>query len=186
MHCNKNQSFILFSLACLLCWSNGQAQDYFKVKKGKIDFTSDAPLELIKASSENLRGLINPKDNTFAFAVKMDTFRGFNSPLQREHFNENYMESLDYPEATFSGKIIESVDLSKPGRYTVRAKGKLKIHGVEQERIIKSEVWVTDNSLELSSRFSVLLEEHDISIPKIVYQKIAEEIAVEIQATLSK
>ena len=175
---------LLFFAILLLC-GNSWAQDFYKLEEGKIHFKSDAPLELIEAASNNLRGLINPRDNTFAFSVKLNTFQGFNSPLQREHFNENYLESKKYPEATFTGKIIEHIDLSQPGNYTIRAKGKLNVHGVEQERIIKSEVVSSGNTLEVSSNFTVLLEEHNIRIPKIVYQKIAEEIQVHIHATLS-
>ena len=37
----------------------------------------------------------------------------------------------------------------------------------------------------LTAAFTVLLEEHGIAIPKIVYQKIAEEISVELVATLT-
>ena len=185
IHNTCSRTMLLFFAILLLC-GNSWAQDFYKLEKGKIHFKSDAPLELIEAASNNLRGLINPRDNTFAFAVKLNTFQGFNSPLQREHFNENYMESKKYPEATFSGRIIEDVDLSKAGKYTIRAKGKLNIHGVEQERIIKSEVTVGEGSIGITSSFTVLLEEHEISIPKIVYQKIAEEIEVQIEAALSK
>lgn len=182
----KKSSPIMALFCCLLMWNSGAGQGYYQIGEGAIYFKSDAPLELIEASSDKLRGLINPADNSFAFAVKLNTFQGFNSPLQREHFNENYMESKKYPEATFSGKIIENVDLSQPGTYTIRAKGKLNIHGVEQERIIKSEVVSGKKGLEVVSSFTVLLEEHDITIPKIVYQKIAEEIEVQIRATLLK
>jgi hypothetical protein len=95
------------------------------------------------------------------------------------------MESDKYPTATFSGKIIEDADLSVPGTYTIRTKGKLSIHGVEQERIIKSRVMVGPKTILIESDFTVLLSEHNISIPKIVHQKIAEEIKVSVSATLS-
>ena len=52
----------------------------------------------------------------------MRSFQGFNSPLQKEHFNENYVESDKFPDASFKGKVIEDVDLSKDGTYEVRAK----------------------------------------------------------------
>lgn len=179
-------NMIFLILATLLFRSFCTAQEYYRAEEGTIHFKSDAPLELIEASSDKMRGLINPKDNSFAFVVKINSFQGFNSPLQREHFNENYLESQRYPEASFSGRIIESVDFTQPGKYTIRAKGKLSIHGVEQERIIKSEVVANGDKLEVASSFSVFLEEHNITIPKIVYQKIAEEIQVEIKATLFK
>jgi hypothetical protein len=45
----------------------------------------------------------------------MQTFEGFNSALQREHFNENYIESNRFPDASFNGKIIEDIDFAKDG-----------------------------------------------------------------------
>lgn len=156
----------------------------FRCENGKLSFKSDAPLEVIQAKSNKLRGAIDTAKQTFAWSVDIKTFEGFNSPLQREHFNENYMESKKYPKASFAGKIIENVDFKKNGTYTVRAKGQLNIHGVEQERIIKSQLEVDGNKLRVLSTFTVLLSDHNISIPKVVYQKIAEEIAVTVNAEL--
>ncbi len=162
----------------------GQLPDakLYEVNEGSVYFRSYAPLELIEASSTELKGLINTEERTFAFSVPMSSFEGFNSPLQRVHFNENYMESKQYPNATFSGKIIENIDFTKDGLYTVRAKGQLNVHGIKRERIIRSELQVGEGQIEVRADFTVLLAEHDISIPKIVHQKIAEEIAVEIRA----
>jgi len=157
--------------------------ELYEVSEGSVHFRSDAPLELIEASSTELRGLIDAAERTFAFSVPISSFEGFNSPLQRVHFNENYMESKQYPNATFSGKIIEAINFAKDGHYTVRAKGQLNLHGVTRERIIRSELQVKQGALTVRSDFTILLAEHDISIPKIVHQKMAEEIAVEIRAT---
>jgi len=148
-------------------------------------FTSDAELELITARSDKVQGLINPGTNQFAFMVDIKTFQGFNSALQREHFNEKYMESEKYPRASFSGKVIEPVDLTENGTYNVRAKGELDIHGRKQTRIIKAKLIVNNGVLDLDSRFFVPLADHNISIPTIVSQKIATEIEVEFKATLS-
>lgn len=156
----------------------------FFVETGKVHFTSDAPLELIQAESDALKGVIDIEKRTFAFSVEVRSFQGFNSPLQREHFNENYMESHRFKDITFTGKIIEKMDLSQPGVYQVRAKGLLNVHGITQERIIKSELKVTEKGISLQSEFRVLLKEHQIEIPRIVYQKIAEEIKVQVEAFL--
>jgi hypothetical protein len=161
-----------------------QGGKIFSVKNGKIDFQSDAPFELIKATSKDLKGLLDVDKKTFAFKIRIETFEGFNSALQREHFNENYMESKQYPEASFTGKIIEDIDFSKNGLYTVRAKGKLLVHGIEQERIIKSDVTVKDGNVSLQSKFSVLLDDHNIPIPRVVKDKLASEIKLDITARL--
>ena len=68
----------------------------------------------------------------------------------------------------------------------MRAKGKLSIHGVEQERIIKSQLENKGGKLYITASFTVPIVEHDITIPKIVHQKIAEEIQVTIEAVLQK
>lgn len=159
-------------------------QGVFRCENGKVNFKSDAPLEVIQAKSSKLRGVIDTSKQTFAWTVDIKTFEGFNSPLQREHFNENYMETKKYPKASFAGKIIEKVDFQKNGIYTIRAKGKLNIHGVEQERIIKSQLEVNGNKLRVLSSFGVPLTDHNITIPKVVYQKIAEEINVTVDAEL--
>jgi polyisoprenoid-binding protein YceI len=170
--------------ACLfgVAW---REKSVFQCENGKVAFKSDAPLEVISAKSAKLRGAIDTAKQTFAWTVEIKTFEGFNSPLQREHFNENYMESDKYPKASFAGKIIEDVDFQKNGIYSVRAKGKLNIHGVEQERIIKSQLEVKGNKLRVQASFTVPLAEHNITIPKVVYQKIAEEITVTVDAELA-
>lgn len=175
---------LILSLTCACTKVLAQAGVIFSVTSGKINFQSEAPFELIKASSKDLKGLIDPAKKTFAFKVRMETFQGFNSALQREHFNENYIESRQYPEAAFMGKIIEDVDLLKDGHYTIRAKGNFTIHGIAQERIIKSDVDVKQGILFVNSSFTVLLGDHNIPIPKVVKDKLASEIKVNITAQL--
>ena len=156
----------------------------FKTNSGKVKFISSAPLETISARSQNLKGIIDTTKNTFAFSVAINSFEGFNSPLQQEHFYENYMESSEFPVATFSGKLIENIDYSRPVTYEVRAKGILNVHGVKSERIIRADLEILKNQISLKSKFSISLKEHNIKIPRIVYQKIAPDIDVEIQALL--
>jgi hypothetical protein len=156
-------------------------QNVIRSRKSKVAFESDAPLELIKASSNRLQGAIDTDKRTFAFSIPTDSFKGFNSPLQQEHFYENYIEAKAFPVSTFEGKIIEQIDLSKNGIYSVRAKGKLNIHGVIQERIIKVQLRILDGVIYAETTFTVLLQDHNITIPKVVFQKIAEEIKVAVE-----
>jgi hypothetical protein len=176
--------------ALLLCslsaFRNAPNTGVFRCETGMVHFKSEAALELIQAQSKKLRGAIDPSNNTFAWSVESSSFEGFNSPLQREHFHENYLESGKFPRVSFTGKIIEKIDFNTNGKYTVRAKGKLLVHGVEQERIIRSELEVLGGKIRVQSQFTVPLSDHNISIPKIVHQKIAEEIIVKIDATLFK
>jgi polyisoprenoid-binding protein YceI len=159
------------------------AQEKIFVEKGKIDFISNAPLEIIKASSSQIHGVIDPFTNQFAFTVDIQSFKGFNGGFQQEHFNEKYMESEKYPTASFQGKIIEQVDFSADGTYEVRAKGDLKIHGQKQTRIIKCKIIITNKVVSIEADFIVPLTDHNITIPRIISQKIATEIEVRINAS---
>lgn len=179
---------LFFAPALLLCGMGTLAMPKptgpYRCENGKVFFKSEATLELIQARSKKLRGAIDPSNNTFAFTVETSSFEGFNSPLQREHFNENFLESTKYPKISFTGKIIEKIDFQTDGIYSVRAKGKLVAHGVEKERIIRSELEVLGNKLNLRAQFTVPLADHNISIPHIVHQKIAEEVSLRIEAEL--
>jgi YceI-like domain len=155
------------------------AQDFmWKAEHGKAQIKSEAPLELIKAESNALKGLIDPATKAFAFTLRINTFEGFNSEIQQVHFFENYMEQKKYPQATFSGKIIEDISFSIPGTYSVRAKGNLEIHGVTRERIIRGTLTIKKGSAHVESSFLIPVSDHGIGIPRIVKQKISEEIAV--------
>lgn len=162
-----------------------EAQSVYKTNKGQITFRSDAPLEIISASSGHLEGIIDAGSKTFAFVVSITSFKGFNNGLQQQHFYENYLETSKYPDATFAGKIIEDIDLSKPGTYHARAKGQLTIHGLSQERIIRIELTSNGSEIKAAAQFMVPLIDHQIEVPKIVNQKIAKEIEVNVRATLT-
>lgn len=162
------------------------SQSLYITNNGGTSFTSDAPLEVIKASSKNIIGALKASDKSFAFSVLVKSFEGFNSSLQRTHFNENYLESDKYPKITFEGKIIEDISLEKDGTYNIRGKGKFTVHGVSQERIIPCKLIISNGVISITSNFSVFLADHNIKIPSVVNQKIAEEITVSVKIELSK
>jgi hypothetical protein len=59
------------------------AQPVYMTTGGIVNFTSDAPLEVIKASSDKLQGAISINERSFAFTIDNSSFKGFNSPLQQ-------------------------------------------------------------------------------------------------------
>jgi hypothetical protein len=177
----KFKCFIVLILSC----SALLGQNLKRTDSARIEFVSEAPLELIKAVSSQCMGVLDLSKHEFAFRVRVRSFEGFNSPLQKEHFNENYMESDVFPNALFTGRIIDDVDLTEPGEYKVRVKGQLTIHDVIDERVISISLKVCkDKSIDFSGQFNVDLESHKIKVPRIVYQKIAETIDVTVKGTL--
>ncbi len=175
----KRKFFIFCIWISFAVWSQAQ-QGLLIGEHGKANIKSEAPLELIKAESNTLRGAIDPASKSFAFTIRINSFEGFNSEIQQTHFLENYLEQKKYPQATFKGKFIEDIPFDTPGTYSVRAKGILEIHGIAKERIIRGTLILSEGSARIQTHFLVPVSDHGIIIPKIVMQKIAEEIDVDI------
>ena len=53
-----------------------------------------------------------------------------------------------------------------------------------KERIIKSDMIIKNGMIFLRSNFTVLLADHNIPIPKVVHEKLASEIKVEVNGEL--
>jgi len=147
----------------------------------RLSFFSEAPIENINAESNTGVSALNLSTNTIYFKVFMSSFE-FKKSLMQEHFNENYMESSKYPTAEFNGKIKDQIDLTKDGTYPVTVQGKLSIHGVTKDYIVKAELKVTGGEISASSTFPVKLVDHEIKIPRLVIKNIAEIVQVTVSA----
>lgn len=177
----KNTVMMLIALIGLSISATAQI---YRTSNGKIDFFSKTPVEDIEAHSTTTVVLLNTKTNDVVFQV-LNTSFNFPNKLMQEHFNEKYIESEKFPNSTFSGKINETIDYTKDGTYDVTVTGKLNIHGVEQVRTIKGKVTIKGESVQLVSDFKVKVADHKIEIPKLVTAKIAEEIEVHVDASLT-
>lgn len=180
MRKNQNETMKQYLIlpAFILIFNFASAQNkLYSSSKSEISFFSKAPLEDIEAKNTRANSIINLSNRELVVRIPVAQFQ-FKNKLMQQHFNENYMESEKYPYATFKGKINEELDLSKTGVYSVSASGVLNIHGVEQERKLSGKLTVGEKSLVLEAIFEVLLVDHKIEIPKLVFKKIAEKIEV--------
>jgi hypothetical protein len=75
------------------------------------------------------------------------------------------------PTITYTGKLLDDISLNKDGKYQVRTKGKFTIRGITKERILNHDVTVTNGQIQIVSSFKILLEDYNITIPKIVHKK---------------
>ena len=177
----------LFLLA-LLFFAFGtavQAQRFF-TRDAKIQFNSDTPMEKIEGVNKSGTAVIDTKTGRMEWKVLVKNFL-FEKALMQEHFNENYMESSKFPNATFKGSIadLSAVNFGKDGAYKVTVKGTMTIHGVSKEIEVPGTITVKNGTLLISSNFSVACADYGIQIPSVVRDNIAKEIAVIIDATLS-
>lgn len=171
---------ISIALSLAVALANAQERDVLRLASSRVAFVSEAPLEVIKAANEKSRGALDRAERSFAVQVPVIDFQGFNAPLQREHFNENYMVSEQWPTATFTGRMIEAIDLTAPGTYQVRAKGTLLIRGEAKERVLPCTVEVAADGVRVRSTFEIPVADHGIRIPRVVQQKVAAVVKVDI------
>jgi hypothetical protein len=159
------------------------AQKYISTSS-YVRFYSEAPVENIEAINEKAQSAIDLKTNEVAFSVPIRGFQ-FENSLMQEHFNENYMESEQYPRATFRGKI-ESFEAGKAVPQQVEAVGTMTIHGVQRQIRANGTMSIADGTILLHSEFPVAVAEYDIKIPKVVFYNIAEVVDVTIEFTYEK
>ncbi|HET7819403.1 MAG TPA: YceI family protein [Bacteroidia bacterium] len=155
----------------------GVKSQIYTSKTNEISFFSDGPVEDIAASCKSGQILLNTAKNEFAVKVTIKAF-DFDKQLMQEHFNEKYMESDKYPYATFTGKIIDPINYSKDGTYKVDVTGKLNMHGVEKERTIPCNVIIKGGEITVDTKFIVALKDHNIEVPSLVAQNVAETVEV--------
>lgn len=195
----------LFILTILISAStlSLQAQDIFICKELNIHFFSEAPLENIEASTSKSVSAINLTEKTVFFKVPIKAFE-FEKALMQEHFNENYMESEEFPYGIYKGTFTvlgsaerastqdvsdmdpKDIDITVPGVYEIEVTGTMEIHGVKKAYVEKGTLTVTKDGLELDHVFTISVADHDIEIPSIVVQNIAEEIEVTVKGSYKR
>lgn len=159
----------------------------FMTKAGTIRFFSDTPMEKIEAVNRQANSALDFSTGNFVFKVLIRGFE-FEKALMQEHFNENYMESEKFPNATFNGKItnIKDVNLGKDGVYKVVAEGDLSIHGVTNKVKVNGTVEVKGGTVAAKATFNVAPKDYNIAIPKAVIKNISEAIQVDVSVLLDK
>jgi polyisoprenoid-binding protein YceI len=166
-------------LAFLACCTPlyAQSPSVWMETDGYTHFYSKALVEDIEAANLHAASAINTGTNDIAVKIPIAQFQFANS-LMQEHFNENYLESDKYPNATFKGKVAGVADWSKPGTYDVTAKGQLTMHGKTRDVTLQGQLTIEAGTLQLDCEFEVALADYDIEIPKIMFSKIAERVKV--------
>ena len=165
---------------------SGNAQKYI-TKNGYIKFYSETPIETIEAHNRQVNSALDRETGDFVFRVLMRSFE-FEKALMQEHFNENYVESEKFPNATFKGKVtnLAQIYFDTAGDYTAVVEGVLTIHGVDQKIKETGTFSVSGGTVKGICRFIVKPSDYDIRIPKTVINNIAEEIEVTVDVSLEE
>ncbi|GGH45152.1 hypothetical protein GCM10011364_18390 [Mangrovimonas yunxiaonensis] len=162
------------------------AQNKYLTKTGRVAFEASVPsFEEVKAANQGVTAILNSDTGAFAALALVKGFR-FKNALMEEHFNENYAESETYPKATFKGNL-EGSNLAKiENEHTLTISGELTFHGKTKTlNNIKAIVTKNGSNIVLTGHFTVLAADFNISIPKIVRNKVAETVKIDFEFNLA-
>lgn len=177
--------WIVIVLVVGFSWS-GYTQAYV-TKNGMIRFYSEAPVEKIEAVNRQVNTALLVPTGDFVFKVLIKSFN-FEKALMQEHFNENYLESDKYPEATFLGKItnIKDINFTKEGTYPSTVEGKLTIHG--QTQLVKQNgtIEIKNGAVTARTKFNILLSDYHISVPNTLVNNISKSIEVTVEVMMTE
>ena len=156
-----------------------QAQKIYS-KNGSISFFSKTSMENISASSNQALCVLDQSAGNLQFSVLIKSFV-FKKALMQEHFNENYMESTQFPKADFKGYIIniKEINFSKDGAYPIQVEGVLTIHGVSQKTNTKGTLTLAQGKATIEGDFSVKVKDYGIT-GLYIGEKIANEATIKL------
>jgi hypothetical protein len=182
---HKHMKQLLLIFAAITALASATSAQKLMTRDARVQFDSDTPMEKIQAINKSGTAVLDTETGRMEWKALIKNFI-FEKSLMQEHFNENYMESGKFPNATFKGELtnLKAVNFAKDGTYNVQAKGKMTIHGVEREIEAPGTITVEKGKVRVTSNFSVACADYDIAIPGVVREKIAKEIAVKVEAVL--
>lgn len=172
-----------FLVIMILATVGIKAQDIFMTRTGEITFFSSTPLEDIEAENKSVTCIL--KGDKVAIKVLMKSFM-FEKAAMQQHFNDDYVESDEFPNATFEGVILnfDDIDKAKDGEYTVTTEGNLTIHGVTNPIKQEGTLTVKGKEIAIATVFKIELSDYDISVPSNYLKKISNTIEIKVNANL--
>ncbi|WP_373532321.1 YceI family protein [Vampirovibrio sp.] len=175
----------------------------FKVEgtsKDLVSFKSDAPVEVINGDTHAVKGDIK-LDDSFQFDTKHPFNINFTVdlasidtgiPLRNEHMRDNFLETSQFPKATFvtkSVKLLKKPDLSKAQTVKLDATGDFTVHGVTVRKTIPLTVDYAPGAnkqpdhIRVRGKFPVTLAQHNIKRPEALFVKLADTVFVTVDMT---
>lgn len=157
----------------------------YLTRNGTIRFFSEAPLENIEAVNRQVMSALKTETGEFVFRLPMRSF-AFDKALMQEHFNDNFVESHEYPNAMFQGEIldIDDIDFSNTGEVNVVVQGELTIKDVTKTVRENGTITIHEDHIHAQSVFIVEPEAYNIRIPTRYARNIAREIEVFVDVVL--
>ncbi len=150
-----------------------------------VNFDATTSLDkLPHAENKTVIASLDTKTGKLAFEVVIKNF-AFANPRIQEHFNgAGWMDSEQFPLATFKGSInnLSSIKFTKDGTYSAEVKGDLTIHGVTKPVETKATITVNSSSTTATADFTIKLEDYGVNGPAVGAGKVSKEPQITVTA----
>lgn len=174
------RKIMMLTVSVLLIAASAGAQTY-KSRDGYISFNpnKDQSHKDYAAASKEATALFKVEASEVALLVPMKTFH-FNNALLEEHFNENYLHTDKFPNASYKGKLsgFSNTMLTKDGVYNLTSEGQFTMHGVTKSFNAPVKLEVKGKAATFTCDFKIKAEDFKIDIPGIVKPKMADETPI--------
>lgn len=164
--------FLIFFCTNLL----GQSPSEYLTRQGQVTFFSYTTVENIEATNKQVLSLFKTDTDSIAVRMLMRAF-SFKKSLMQEHFNESYIESDKYPEATFRGRIID-FDPNFEGTRIFRVSGEFGLRDIKKLLEFSINCTNQDGEYSIAGDLEVLVDDYNIKIPTLLAPNIAQVIKV--------
>jgi len=156
------------------------AQKVYATKTGQIFFNATGGAVPIAAVNNQVDSKFVETTGQIIFGVLIKGFK-FENQLMEDHFNENYMESTQFPKADFKGYIknIKEVNFTKDGTYPITIEGSLTIHGTPQNVATTGTIQVKEGKPAIVGEFSIKIKDYGIK-GLYIGEKIANETKIKV------
>ena len=171
---NIMKKIVSLSVLFLLVFSSVNSQKVYSTRNGQISFISPTD-EDVKAVNNELTSRLSDK-GTMSFSCLIKGFKFAYAEMQ-EHFNDEYLQSNQFPRADFKGTItnIKEVVFTKNGTYKAIVKGDLTLHGITKNITVKGTIAVKDGKISAKASFPIIMKDFKVDASSVT-EKVKAEI----------
>jgi len=166
--------------------SLGQTSGKYMTRTGSAHFVADGVIkDDVAAKTNTVTAVLDPNSGQVQVRIPINSFV-FRKALMQEHFNENYLESHQFPFANFKGQIADwdASMMQKSGIQKIKFIGKLEIHGISKDVVEPGTMELSGGQIRMSTDLMVTVADYGIKVPTLVRDKIAKEVAVHVEVHL--
>lgn len=163
------KKILSLAMVILLAGSSVSAQKIYATRNGKISFIAPKDEDVAAANNEVASRLNDKGEISFSLLIK--GFKFAYAEMQA-HFNNDYLQSNQFPRADFKGAItnIKTVDFTKDGNYKVAVKGSLTLHGITKPINVNGTISIKSGKPSANAQFVIVMKDFNIDAATVTNQ----------------